>query len=513
MQRLIRFAPVALLLALVGGVTLYFRSRPKVVEVVAPVRKTVVESIAAAGRVRGFIEVSVGAQTSGRLSEVNVRDGSLVKAGDIIARVDDAVLQAQARQARVAVATAEAQLAQANRAIRTAQSQLAVASRPPLSSDVAKLRADIAQNIAVAEAKRAGAKQRLTELQTGATREERLQIEAQVSQAKANLEQAQREYLRQSALVKEGAVAQQLLDNAETTRKVTQRNLDNLTARYQQTKIGTRPEQIAQATADLKAADATVAGAKASGEAALRSLFSTPRPEDVQVARDRVTEAQEAQSVAAARLAEVREALEVGQKRLDDVLVKAPWDGTVTQVVTEAGGVTGPNQPIVRLVRTGRPEIRIDVDEINLGKIRAGQSALVTSDAFPEQKFEAKIREIGSQVDADRGTVEVRLDPQNPPEWLRPGQTVSVNIIVDKGTERLIVPLTAITTVGGNSSALIVDNGVIVKRDLKVGPPGSDGVPVRDGLRETDTVIVNPTGLIAGQSVAPKPMEKGKKAP
>jgi HlyD family secretion protein len=437
---------------------------------------------------------------------VTVRDGSVVKAGDVIARVDDSVLQAQERQARVAVATAQAQLNQANRAIGTAQSQLAVASRPPLASDVAKLKADIAQNVAVAEAKRAGAKQRLSELLAGATQEERMQIQAQVQQAKANLEQAQREYQRQASLVKEGAVAQQNLDNAETARKVAQRSLDNLNARMQQMNVGTRKEQIAQATADLRAAEATVAGAKASGAAALRSLLSTPRPEDVQVARDRVIEAKEAQGVAAARLNEAREALEVAQKRLGDVIVTAPWDGTVTQVVTEAGGVTGPNQSIVRLVRTGRPEIRIDVDEINLGKISVGQSAIVTSDAFPGQKFDAAIREVGSQVDADRGTVEVRLDPQNVPEWLRPGQTVSVNIIVDKGTERLVVPLTAVTTVGGASSALLVENGVVTKRELKVSPPGPDGVPIREGLKESDLVIVNPAGLIAGQSVAAKPI-------
>ena len=278
MQRWLRSVPLIFVLTLAAGGVFWFRSRPKVVEVTTPMRRMVIESIAAAGRVRGYIEVNVGAQTSGRVAEVLVRDGSQVKAGQVIARVDDTVLQAQARQSQVAVQTAQAQASQANRAINTAQSQLALASRPPLTSDVTKLRADIAQNVAIAEAKRTAANQRLSELKTGATREERQQMDAQVLQSKATLDQADRDYLRQQALFKEGAVARSVLDSAETARKVAQRSLENLNARFQQMNVGTRPEQIAQARADLRAAEATVAGARASGDAALRSLLSSPAP-------------------------------------------------------------------------------------------------------------------------------------------------------------------------------------------------------------------------------------------
>jgi multidrug resistance efflux pump len=109
----------------------------------------------------------------------------------------------------------------------------------------------------------------------------------------------------------------------------------------------------------------------------------------------------------------------------------------VTEILTEAGGVTGPGQPILRLVRTGRPEIRVDVNETNLGKLSEGQKAIITSEAFPGESFGASVRQIGARVDEVSGTVEVRLDPQKPPAWLRPGQTVSANIIISEGRERL----------------------------------------------------------------------------
>ena len=79
-------------LALAGGGIGYVRSRPKTVEVVKPVEKTVIESISASGRLRGQIETSVGAQTSGLVRDVFVREGDRVRAGQPIARLDDSVL-------------------------------------------------------------------------------------------------------------------------------------------------------------------------------------------------------------------------------------------------------------------------------------------------------------------------------------------------------------------------------------------------------------------------------------
>ena len=215
-------------------------------------------------------------------------------------------------------------------------------------------------------------------------------------------------------------------------------------------------------------------------------------------------EAQRAQSVAQARLNEAQRALDVARKRLDDVRVTAPFEGTITQVLTEPGGLTGPNAPLVRLVRTGVPEIRIDLDEVNLGKLQVGQEAVVSCDAFPGQTFTATVHELGAQVDTERGTVEVRLTPVNPPRWLRPGQTLAVNITIGEPTQRLVVPLTAVTTVGGVSTLLMVKDGTIEKRTVTLGPPGPDGIPVLAGLKANDPVLANPTGHTPGEKVTPK---------
>lgn len=463
------------LVVLAGGIG-WFRARPAVVPVAAPQARMVVESIAASGRVSGDVETNVGAQVAGVVAQVPVREGDRVQPGQVIARIDDALLASQ--------------VAQAEAAVRSTQAQLVQTSRPPLASDVTRLRADVRQNTAVARARLTAAQQRVTELQAGATLEERQQAQAQVDQARAQEEQARVDGERQQQLARQGAVAQAEADRARTAYRVAQEALQNARARLRQLQIGARAEVLAQARADVRAAEAALAGAQTSGAAQLRSLLSQPRFEDVQVAQ--------------ARLREAEQALAVSQRRREDAVVRAPFAGTVTQIVTERGGVAGPNQPVVRLVRTTRPEIRIDVDENHLGKLRARQEAIVTSDAFAGQRFGARVREIGAAVDPERGTVEVRLDPVRPPSWLRPGQTVSVNILVDKGSRRLVVPLTSVTTVGGTSTVLLVRENKIVRREVVIGPAGPDGVPVLSGLDAQDRVVVDPTGLAPGRTVRPE---------
>ncbi|MBC8135032.1 MAG: efflux RND transporter periplasmic adaptor subunit, partial [Fibrella sp.] len=463
----------------------------------------VAETVAASGEVRGRTETAVGAQTGGRVAALLVREGDVVRAGQVIARLDDRVLRSESAQSAESVRTAQVQLAQAADAIRTAQANLAVASRPPLASDIAKARADARQAVAVAEATLLGKRQRLAELRAGATSEQRSQIAAQVAQARVNLKQAERDYGRQKSLAGQGAVAQSVADAAETARDSARETLENLSAREAELGKAARSEQLAQAQAEIRAAEATVAGAKASGDAAVASLLALPRAEDVAVARARVVEAERAADSARNRLAEARLALEVTQNRLSDTVVTAPFGGTITGIVTEVGGVTGPSQALVKLVRTARPEIRVALDEDNLGRVRVGQKSVISATAFPGETVQAVVREIGAEVNAEKGQVTVKLDPLTVPVWLRPGQTLSVNIVTAKAAPRLVVPLQSVTTAGGFSTVLLVEKGKVVKKTITADSAGPEGVPVSAGLTKSDSVVADPGTASPGQTVTP----------
>jgi HlyD family secretion protein len=350
--------------------------------------------------------------------------------------------------------------------------------------------------------------QRFNELKNGARSEDIEQAQTQVQMSEASLAQLERDWNRQKTLYQDSAVSRAEVERAETNYLIGKRTLESTRSRLQQLKAGNRSEQIAQAEADYLAArtdvvsaEASLNGMRCSGEAQMKSLLASPRPEDVEVARQRLQQALRSRDVISQRLTEAATALTLARQRYSETKITAPFAGTVTQIVTEVGAVTGKDSAILRLVRTGEPEIRVDLDESNLGKLQIGQEALVTNDAFPDSKFKAKVSEIGAQVDTDRGTVEVRLKPISPPEWVRPGQTFTVNIVLGGAKQQLVVPPGSVISVGGVSSLLVVENGKIVKKSVKVAPMASRGIPVLQGLTPEAQVITETTGLLEGESV------------
>ena len=498
-----------------GSAGLALRARPKQAVVVTPVSMRVTETIAVSGRLRGETETAVGAPTSGRVAALFVREGDRVQANQQIARMDSDVLAAQLAQAESSLDTARRQRLEADAAAQTTRAQWAQAARPSLASDVARLRADTEQSVGAGKAKLAAARlrqtslyQRYLEIKNGARPEEIEQAQTAASQAETNLRQLERDRDRQQALYKQNVIARVESERAETNYQIGVQTLDSARSKLRQLQRGNRAEQIAQSEADylaaqedVIAAEAGLRGARNSGAAQMQSLLSAPRPEDVTVAKRRWQEAQRARDVAGQRVAEAQAALRLAQRRRAESNILAPFAGTITQIVTEVGAAPGQNAPIVRLVRTGRPEIRVDLDEVNLGRLRIGQEALVTNDAFPDSRFRAKVTAIGAQVDADRGTVEARLTPLSPPDWIRPGQTFTVNILLGGAKTELLVPADAVRTSGGVASVLAVENGKIVKKSVKAAPMTARGVPILQGVSSQTQIVIEPNGFAEGETV------------
>lgn len=461
-----------LTLALVAGVGLLAYLRLPVVAVVAPRLLEVVESVAASGQVAGQTESDVGADVAGRVSSVLVQEGDRVRAGQVLARLDQAVLRRQVDQARAALQTARAQLEQA--------------ARRPLPSEVERVRAEVRQQTETSRAQLAASEERLREVRRGPTREEREQARGQARQARAQAQQAERELRRQDGLLADGAVSRQEWERARTASLVARHTLETAEARLKSLEIGSRVEVIEQAVAQVEQARSALQGALETGRARLQNLEDQPREEDVLVARRRVDEA--------------RETLAVAVARLEQADVKAPYAGQVTRLYLKAGQLTGATAPLLRMVRLPGLEVHVPVDEVNLERLKVGQRAVISSDAYPET-FRATVREIAPQVLAERGTVELKLRPEHPPAWLRPGLTVSVNLILAEPRQLPVVPLTSVTREGKSSWVLVVEGGTLQRRALQVAPAGVEGFPVLEGLRESDLVVRNPAGLRPGTRV------------
>jgi len=281
------------------------------------------------------------------------------------------------------------------------------------------------------------------------------EAKAQLAQANADLDLAAREFDRSQKLFQQGLIPRSEFERAQA-------NSESLRSRV----------QTAKATIKVR-------------EARLETLKNTPRAEEVQVAR--------------AQLAEAQQALRVANERANEATVTAPFAGVITAVHAEQGQTVGA-QGVVDLISDSL-EIRVDLDESNLADLELGQRAILSSSAFGGKNFEGRLTDIGAAVDEARGIVTVRITADDPPDWLRPGQTVNVNLITNDKIERLVVPPTAVKHLGSRSVVLIANGGHAVERTVLTRPAIERGIPVSTGVTDTDEVIVNPAGLTAGQAV------------
>jgi len=277
---------------------------------------------------------------------------------------------------------------------------------------------------------------------------------AQAAQANADLQLATKQFERSKQMLERGLIARSEFDTAQT-------NHESLQARVR----------------------SAVASAKAR-EARLQTLKDTPHAEDVMVAK--------------AQLAEAEQALRVAEQQAKEAVVTAPFAGVVTSLNAEQGQTVG-TRGVIDLVSDSL-EIRVDLDENNLADLELGQRAVLSSSAGANS-FDGRLTDIGAAVDQARGIVTVRITPDAPPAWLRPGQTVNVNLITNEKAERLIVPSTSVLRQGNRSTVMIVDDGRTVERTVSTRPAVDQGIPVGSGVTESDEVVVNPTGLTAGQTV------------
>ena len=155
------------------------------------------------------------------------------------------------------------------------------------------------------------------------------------------------------------------------------------------------------------------------------------------------------------------------------------------------------------LARDGQTQLSVQPDEKNLAELRLGQSARASADAFPKEHFVAKVSYIAPSIDPQRGTVEVRFLVENPPVYLRPDMTVSVNIEVGSRVAALVVPKESVRDLASGTPWVYVLRGHrIAKQRVEIGLRDENVVEIEKGLSDGEQVVLqNRTTLRDGQRI------------
>jgi len=262
-------------------------------------------------------------------------------------------------------------------------------------------------------------------------------------------------------------------------------------ARLDDTKVRA---QLANAEASLSAARARLAQAEATARESAENL-SQQRELDrrgVSARRDLVSfeaadaRAQAAVDIARADLTLAEANLELVRADLDKTILRSPVKGIVLNRAVEPGQIVASslNAPVLFTLAEDltRMELRVDVDEADIGRVAVGQTATFTVDAHPSRTFPATITQVRQAPEETNGIVTYKaiLSVDNPDGLLRPGMTATAVITVSERADALLVPNAALrysppvteTTTGSGGRGLL---GLIMPRPPRSGGGGGSG--------------------------------------
>lgn len=259
----------------------------------------------------------------------------------------------------------------------------------------------------------------------------------------------------------------------------------------------TRPEAQAQlAEARARHAQARRESARLADLAA-RQLVAAERAEQAAEAlaiaeaglrRAEVAAAASAPAGSDARLLEARVAS--ARATLARSEIRAAVAGTVLRRLAEPGEVLSAGRGILELAREGATEVVAQVDERNLDRLALGQTALVSADAYPEQRLAAAVSEIAPAVDVQTGTVEIRLTVTDPPATLKQDMTVSVDIEVGRRDRALSVPNEVLRArLGDRAEVRVLVDGRVERREVQLGLLGLERSEVLSGLADGELAL------------------------
>ena len=190
--------------------------------------------------------------------------------------------------------------------------------------------------------------------------------------------------------------------------------------------------------------------------------------------------------------------VEVTKASLERTQLIAPFGGIVAEIEGELGEYVTPSpvgvatKPTLDLIDNTCIYIKAPIDEIDAPEVVAGLKSRITMDAFGQKEFPATVRRVAPYVldlEKQARTVEIEAVFDNPQEFLLPGYSADITIIVDTSEETLSIPSQAV--MGGNSVYLINSDGTISEKEIEVGLSNWQVTEVLGGLSLDDQIVLS----------------------
>jgi HlyD family secretion protein len=348
-------------------------------------------------------EVNIAFKTGGRLIERNADEGDAVRKGEVLARLDHDQLTAQRQREAAALEAAIVQLSQAETALEWQKATLA--------GDLEQRRADLASSEA-----------RLSELKNGSRPQEKQEANAVVEAAQAEMERAQSDWDRGQTLYKNDDISRAQYDEYRNRWQAARASLKQAREREALVLAGPRVEVI-------QAAEMQVQRARGA----------------LKVAEANTLELKRRQQELSARRADIersKASLALIDFQIADTVALSPVDGVVLVKSADPGEVLSAGTTVLTVGDIDHPWLRGYVNETDLGKVKLGSKARVTTDSYPGKIYQGRVTFISSEAEFTPKQIQTReervklvyrikIDVDNPRRELKSNMPADAEIVLE----------------------------------------------------------------------------------
>jgi len=467
-KRSLFWAMIALVIMLCGTGYYYYQKSHSNTTAPTPLATTtigtgnIVLSATGPGTLIPNQEVSFGFKNSGKVSQVLAKIGDKVKAGQVLARLENTTIQLQYNlaQANLAALSSPSAVAAAEQAVQDAKESLATAKD--------NLQFLIGPEVFVAEQKLADAQQGLEEANAASAKDASDANKQKLSEAKSAL-----------------AEAQKTVDYAYTNYSNSY-TLQTFTYPIRNDKGVTKRRELIAPT------DAELLAARAAYELAITNF------NEAQDYLDVLKGTRSADQVPASSLVQITEAqtaLDQAKADLAATELIAPISGIITSIDLNAGGDIG-TSAVVTIANTDQPyTLDVYLDETDWDKAKTGYPATVIFDMLPNKNYAGKVVKVYPALDSSSDTSLVHIRVQlntNLNVDLPASATASVNIVGGNALGVVIAPISALAEVQpGKYVVYLMKNGKPVEQGVEIGLQSIVNAEVKSGLKPGDVVLTN----------------------
>lgn len=456
-------------------------------------------SATASGQVETSREAALSAKTPARVTEIFIRNGDEVQAGDLLVQLDVADLTLNAEMARQNLLVKEAGLVDLLKAPEAADllaAETAVASAQTTLDDL--LDGATPEEIAAAEANLRASQAQLWASSADLAGVNDSVSDSQIAAAEAALlaAQLQQKNAREANEKETNQATDNVLQSANQAVAAAQAQLDSLRAGPDSGQLGAAQGSLASANARADSSqsslDKLLAGATAvqiantqsqlaQAQATLADMVDGPTAQEITIAEAEVEQA--------------RLNLADAESALAQATIVAPFDGVVTAVHVNAGEIA--SGVVVEIIDNNSLEVVLEVDEVDIGTLTPGQTAVITLETWPDVEIESEVLSIAPSAKNDPTsalvTYEARLSLVNSTLPIRVGMTANADLITADKQDVLLVPNQAINAdrTAGTYSVTVINGDVQEEVPVTIGLRDNEYTEITAGLTAGDVVLVS----------------------